>query len=83
MGLKNRLERLERTVDITVLICPECGEEVRDAGDLALRVLAADWQEHVGEQREPDPVVDRVLSHPHEGLRAAVLRAFPGVGHAR
>lgn len=80
MGIKDRIRRLEQHTP--VFVCPECGEAVRDVGDLPLKVLAASWQEEVGVEREPDPAVDKVLNHPHEGLQDAVFEDFPGIVRA-
>lgn len=80
MSIKTKLGRLEKSVAerTTVVSCPECGETVRDFGDLALKVLVADWREATGQpEHAPDPALDRVLAHPHPGLVKEVLRDLP------
>lgn len=82
--MRSRPKRLERATEqhFSVIVCPNCGEAFRDVGDLPLRVLVAECQDTTGEDRESDPVVDSILSHPCEGLTDAVLSSFPGARHA-
>ncbi len=84
MGIRDRLKRLERATEgnFQTFVCPDCGETFKDAGDVALRVIVAGWQDEVGQEREPDTVVDSILTHPCEGLADAVFESFPGLRHA-
>ncbi len=84
MGLRDRLKRLERAAGdhFTTATCPVCGETVRTPGDLALALLAAQWVREMGTKRDEDPVVSRVLDHPHEAFLLEALRDIPGVSYA-
>ena len=88
-GIGDRLGRLERAAGehFTTVVCPECGEAFRYAGDLALDLVVAQWAgEAEGEEaagHEEHPTVARVLDHPHEGLVDEALRDLPAFRHAR
>ena len=84
--MKGRLDRADRAAGehFTTAVCPECGEAFRYAGDLALDLVvlqwarATQWTEH-----EVDPIVERVLDHPHEELVDEVLSDIPALRRAR
>ena len=84
-GIGRRLDRLERAVGehFSTATCPECGEEFRHAGDLALELVAAEWAREAGVGHEPPPTVARVVDHPHKALVAEVLRDIPALRDAR
>ncbi len=75
MGLRDKLERLERRADkgTAVLLCQECGERVKVPADIALRLNVAAWLRRRAERRgEPvptsDPAVSLIDAHPHDAL---------------
>ncbi len=85
MGLKDRLSRTERAAGehLITAVCPEYGETFRYAGDLALDLVVAQWVRATGTEHEVDPIVARVLDHPHEGFAEEALRDLPAFGRAR
>ena len=85
MALRDRLRKLRKGAEGEMfdVACPECGQRFRGAGDVATDVMVAEWRDGAGHEREPDPLVDAILGHPHEALLAEVLREFPGLRDAR
>ncbi len=85
MGLKDRLDRMERAAGehFATAACPECGEAFRYAGDLAVDLVVAQWVRATGTGYEVNPTVARVLDHPHEELVDEVLSDLPAFGRAR
>jgi len=85
VGLRDRLDRAEREAGehFTTAVCPECGETFRYAGDLALDIVVAQWVRATATEYEADPMVARVLDHPHEELVDEVLRDIPAFRRAR
>ena len=85
--MKGRLGRLERAAGehFTTAVCPECGEAFRYAGDLALDLVVLQWARATQwtEHDEVDPIVERVLDHPHEELLHEALSDLPAFGRAR
>lgn len=81
MGIRDRLKKAERAADehATTLRCPVCGVVVRVPGDAALMLLVEDWRRGVGEPFDPDPVLERIRTHPHPELRQAAFADMPGV----
>ena len=78
MGLRDRLRRAQQRADkhLTTVVCPDCGQTFRTGSDIGLKVLVAGWQGEaleVGEDSEPDPVVNSILAHPCESLVRAVV----------
>jgi hypothetical protein len=73
MGLKDKLKRLRRTagIETTVLVCLECGEELKVRDGIELDLIAHEWAE---EQRrrgrgheiygETHPDVFLINNHP-------------------
>ena len=83
--MKGRLGRLERAAveHFTTAVCPECGEAFRYAGDLALALVVLQWVRATGTEHDVDPIVERVLHHPHEGLVDEVLSDIPALRRPR
>ncbi len=81
MGLRDRLRRAQERADkhFTTVVCSDCGQTFRAGSDIGLKVLVAGWQGEalevgeVGEDSEPDPVVNSILAHPCESLVRAVV----------
>ena len=85
-GIGDRLTRAEKAAgeNVTTAVCPECSETFRYPGDLALEVVTLQWVRETGTEHEVDPIVERVLDHPHEELVDEVLSDIPAlVRHAR
>ncbi len=85
MGIGGRLRQLERAAaeHVATFACPECGEAFRYAGDPALDLVAAERARAACAAHEEDPVVSRVMDHPHEALRTGILRDIPAFRDAR
>ena len=70
MGLRGRLEKLERETEgeITTLLCPECGEEFTTGGDVALEYIVHEWSKETGEKSYRDTPEDivRLFDHEHD-----------------
>ena len=73
MGLKDKLKRLQRAagVETTVLVCQDCGEELRVQDGIELDLLAHEWVEEQRRRgREPEvygemhPDVFLINNHP-------------------
>jgi hypothetical protein len=66
VGIKGRLKRLERGAnsEMVKLVCPECGEEFKAAGDAALQFLVHEWRED-SIAGSPD-ILLRIAEHEHD-----------------
>lgn len=78
MSLRGRIKRLEREAgeDMVVLVCKECGEELRVRDGLELDLVAHSWAEEAKKRGvevygETPSDVYRVLDHPHGELSLA------------
>jgi len=73
-SLKARIRKAERDAqaDTVVLLCPECGEEMRVAENTDVEYIAWCWTQETGAKsyRETPPDVFVIANHPHavEGL---------------
>ena len=72
MGLRDRLRRLERASEgeTMTLVCPECGEELIAAGDVAVEFLVHEWGQRSSSQAEsfrqtPEDIL-RIFEHEHK-----------------
>ena len=69
-----RLGRLEQRSPVTTIVCPECGEKFTAKGDLAVRLIVAEWERASGV--EPSSDLLAILDHEHD-LSGAVPDPIP------
>jgi hypothetical protein len=65
MGFRHWIKRLERgaSLEIVVLVCPECGAEFKAAGDAARLFLVHEWVEN---SKAESLDILRIAEHEHD-----------------
>jgi hypothetical protein len=88
MGLRDRLRHLERAAEgeAPLVVCLECGEEVRIRSGIMLDLVALEWKMHHDGAEEPPTETPRdvrwVWEHPHDALKLVdKATGEPTLGH--